>query len=65
MLVYSKGATTLQKLGGPNRTKPESKTRNSRDLRTKPESRANLSSVSPSPDFLGILNFKSFNLVYS
>ena len=35
-----KGAATVQKLGGPNRAKPESRARSARDLRAKPESRA-------------------------
>ena len=38
--LATKGATTLQKLGDPNRAKPESKARTTRDFRAKPESRA-------------------------
>ena len=40
MIYLNKGAATLQKLGGPNRAKPESRARSARDLRAKPESRA-------------------------
>ena len=39
-LGYFKGATTLQKLGSPNRAKPESRARSTRDLGAKPKSRA-------------------------
>ena len=70
------GATTGQKLKGWNRAKPESRARCEQDFRTKPKSRAKpekeqgegygeRAGLGPLQKFLGNLNFKSFNLVYS
>ena len=63
-----KGATTLQKLGGPNRAKPESSAQSARYSRAKPESRATpekkreggvWGSMSPSPE--NCLEFRNSN----
>ena len=66
-----------QKLGVQNGRSPKLRARSSRDLRAKPQIKGKAEKKkrgegsgegarwAPPQNFLGILNFKSFNLVYS